>query len=326
MSLFIAFLLALQISLSQEITERSQLTRSIEREIFFYRFDDAVTILNQHKQLVNSYRYSLYKAVIYFFRYFADQPDSRNKSYMDSLIVPLQKTLRDEDKIKAGNNSDDMLMLGGAYGFIGMAEYVKKNRYTALKMADDAREILEELLEKDSAAYDAYFGIGIYNHALSQPPAILRFILSILGYSGDYETGIKQLKIVADKGKETKVQSILYLINHALFEDDHYKNIDPVFNDFPDDLKQSPMYCYKRLLFNYGLEKYEQVEPVFHELEKYKSPDYIYWRSKLYVAMALTKLKELNRAQLVLNEIQKSTYRFTGGMFYDFREAIADLH
>ena len=106
-------------------------------------------------------------------------------------------------------------MLGGAYGFRGMAKFIKKSRVSALLDADEAKDILDDLIEKDPNYLDAYFGIGIYNYSLSQPPAFLKIILMMMGFSGDYETGIAQLNKVAKYGSHTKVQSILYLINHA---------------------------------------------------------------------------------------------------------------
>ena len=318
------FFIIISISVSQVNLDSLSIASQVEYHIFHYNFQKALSVLNSNTETIAEEKFAVYKSFVYFYRYFVDQPSKRNKAFLDSISNSLEPIINNEDSILDSNEYEKILMLGGAYGFYGMAEYLRKERFSALRNADHAKEILETLIEKDPKQSDALFGIGMYNHALSKPPGVIKFILSILGYSGDYDLGTKQLFEASKTGVDTKVQSILYLINHAVFEDDHYEKIDTVFQLIPDYLKNTPMIYYKRIFFDLALNREDSLVRTFNSLSKYKIPQYIKNRARLCLARIKLKSGKLEEAFIELKYLENAKDRFLGGMRYELKESFAD--
>jgi tetratricopeptide (TPR) repeat protein len=302
------------------------LAHTIEFEMFHFRFEQAYKILNNNKNTVSTFRYDNYKSVIYFFHYFSEQPSRRNPAFLDSMIESSEFTISQEEKILSSKNTDDILMLGGAYGFKGMALYLQKSQFSALKHASKAKDVLDDLISKDPTQIDAYFGIGIYNYALSQPPAILRFFLSILGYKGDYEKGMEQLNTSAKFGKITQVQSLLFLVNHSLYENKYYSTVYPLFNKFPDYLKKTPMFLYKKAQFEFELYHFEACIDLAEAFEKEIVPIYMLNYTRLIKGKSYYRLRKFEKAVEAFLTIKKSLDPLAGQLGFDLEEYLADSY
>jgi tetratricopeptide (TPR) repeat protein len=319
-------LFLMHIVLAQGKIDSLSIASQVEYHIFHYQFNDALSVLETNRNVMNDEKHAVYKSFVYFYRYFVDQPSKRENRFLDSISISLENTIKNEENIIKSNEYEKILMLGGAFGFYGMAEYLRKERFSALKNADHAKEILEMLIEKDPKQSDALFGIGMYNHALSKPPGVIKFILSILGYSGDYELGTKQLFETSKTGVDTKIQAILYLINHAIFEDEHYEKIDTVFNLIPDYLKNTPMLLYKKIFFDLALGREDSLVKHFDLLLAFKLPSYIKNRARLCLARSKIKSGKLDEAYSELKTLESSEDRFIGGMDYELKESFADYY
>jgi len=166
--------------------------------------------------------------------------------------------------------------------------------------------------------------MGIYNYALSKPPKILQWVLAVLGYSGDYDLGIKYLKKVGIEGTFTNVQSLIFLINHSLYERKKYDFVYPLLNEFTDEFKQTPMFLYKSVQLNYYMKKYFIMEHSFSQLNEYSIPSYVYSRSRLFLAKSYIERENFTKAESILNSVSNAKKRLKGSMYYDLRETYAD--
>lgn len=301
-------------------------SKEIERLIFNYQFDQAFSYIDSNETEIRPPTIALYKSVLHFYHYFSVQPSKRDDIHIKKMVEATTPITDKEDEIIASGHSEDILMLGGCFGFQSMAEYLRKNRFAALSGASKANELLEELYEKDTTAVDALFGIGIYNYALSKPPKVLRFILSVVGYSGDYERGLRYLKRVAKEGIHTNIQSLLFLINHSLYDRTKYAFVYPLLTQFPEEFKTTPMYIYKKLQLEYHLGMYQEVVETFNLLDKSRTPSYVYNRSLLVRSQAYIALNQLEPAFNDLETLSFTKDRFRGGVYYDLRETYADYY
>jgi hypothetical protein len=302
------------------------LAEKIELALFHYENEKAFAILDSNLSDISPYRAATFRAAIYFNRYFRDQSAKRQRHFADSMLLVLEATFKDEEKIREEKKEDDLLMLGGAYGFKGMAEFLKKNRVSALMLADNAKDILDELVDIYPTNIDAYFGIGVYNFALGQPPAYLRFLLGILGFSGDKVLGYQQIQLVAKKGKDTRVQSLLFLINHALFTSGDYEKTYPLLKYVPKYLLSSPMYLYKKMQLEYYLGNYRKSLNTWSKLNVLSFPraPYVYNNSRLFAAKNHIALGNMQKADSLISVIRRSKDRPLGGFAFEIEEAEAD--
>jgi hypothetical protein len=99
------------------------------------------------------------------------------------------------------------------------AEYkalIQKQHSQALTEIEQSRSESLELLNVCADCYDAYLPRGIENYLLSQKPAPERWLLRQAGAQTDKATGMKELKIVADKGHYLKPYAKILLAIAAL--------------------------------------------------------------------------------------------------------------
>ncbi|HXE13107.1 MAG TPA: hypothetical protein VN633_13355 [Bryobacteraceae bacterium] len=114
----------------------------------------------------------------------------RTKTLVDSM---LKKSPTDQDALLA-----ETLRFGLEANYLALIE--KKN-IAALNEIKDGRAAAQKLLASHPDCYDGYLAAGVENYLLSQKPAPVRWLLSLTGSETDKEQGIKDLRIVAEKGR-----------------------------------------------------------------------------------------------------------------------------
>jgi tetratricopeptide (TPR) repeat protein len=90
------------------------------------------------------------------------------------------------------------------------------------------------VVEKNPSYYDAYMGLGVFNYMSSMIPRKLQWITGILGFSGDKETGRKQLEMASEKGTYTNTEAKFYLTLLSWREENY-----PVAEGYANQLKDS---------------------------------------------------------------------------------------
>lgn len=129
--------------------------------------------------------------------------DYRNPAYKEEFQKYINLAIqKGEEKIAKSNyTAEDMLYLGGSYGYRGIYRSMEGGWWGAFWDGGKAKKILEKGLEMDSTCYDIYFGLGGYNFYRSIKSKILWW----LPFFGDKRNlGIEQTKIAIAKGKFTQ--------------------------------------------------------------------------------------------------------------------------
>lgn len=128
------------------------------------------------------------------------KPDPAVKQAFDAALRRAQTAA---DRILAKSPNDrgalfvTILRLGLHSDYAGLIE---KRYLAALSDTKQSRMVAEKLLAAHPECYDAHLATGVENYMLSLKPAPMRFLLRLGGARTDKATGIRQLRITAEKG------------------------------------------------------------------------------------------------------------------------------
>jgi tetratricopeptide (TPR) repeat protein len=128
--------------------------------------------------------------------------------------------------------------LGGIMGYRGMAHQSNGSIIKAVKEGKVGYEYLEDAVRLDSTLYDAKMGFGLFKYLIAKIPKSLRWIINLVGFSGDLEGGLKLLQEAADHGLYTKGEASLYLAQFLFNEhryDEAFAYLTPLLKDYPDN-------------------------------------------------------------------------------------------
>ena len=81
------------------------------------------------------------------------------------------------------------------------AALIAKKKFSALSYTKAANNYAERLLARSPDYYDAYIATGMGKYIIGGKAAPVRWILRLGGLKGDQEEGIKELRLVAERGR-----------------------------------------------------------------------------------------------------------------------------
>jgi len=80
------------------------------------------------------------------------------------------------------------------------AAMIDKKDFAALKFTEQASALAKRTLAADPTLYDASIAVGVENYMLSLKPGVLRLFFFLRGDATSKEEGIRQMRLVAEKG------------------------------------------------------------------------------------------------------------------------------
>ncbi len=236
------------------------ISKALEQS-YNFKWEDAEETLNN---LIEKYpedpRGYHYLSGIYLWYYLG----SKNKTDYDRFVDYSDTTIDKAEKIIDEKPEDEktLYILGADYNYRAIVFTNAGNFLDAAWATKKSESYLSHLLSIDSLQYDAYLGLGLYNFAVGHIPSAFNWALSLVGFDGDKETGLKYIKIAAEKGKRSKVEAQYYLsqiLSEVMFDyDGSKKYIKSLIKKYPDNL-----------LFNYSLAVLELKQRNLKESEKY---------------------------------------------------------
>ncbi len=256
-SLFIILLSSF--NFAQPEIERN-ISKALEQS-YNFKWEDAEATLNKlienHPDDPRGYHYL---SGIYLWYYLG----SKDKKYFDTFVDYSDSAIDRAKKILDENPDDKktLFTIGSNYNYRAIVFTNAGSFLDAAWATKKSESYLSHLLALDSLQYDAYLGLGLYNFAVGHIPSAFNWALSLVGFDGDKETGLKYIKIAAEKGKRSKVEAEYYLsqiLSEVMFDyDGSKKYIKPLTKKYPDNL-----------LFNYSLAVLELKQRNLKESEKY---------------------------------------------------------
>ena len=206
---------------SQDYAEVHKLVKAGIDNIYDIDFPSALAKFQQAKTLApNDLRGPFFESTVYFWKAMFD----RNKDDYDTYLNLSDEIIKHCEDATSVNEDDLDAQFYMGWTFTLRASLIYMMDQNVLKAAayvKDGNRCLNYVVEKNPAYYDAYLGLGIYNYMLGLIPRKLRFIVSILGFSGDREEGKKQLKLASEKGTYTTTEAKFYLTLLAWREENY---------------------------------------------------------------------------------------------------------
>ncbi|KAF0150127.1 MAG: hypothetical protein FD143_2647 [Ignavibacteria bacterium] len=147
----------------------------------------------------------------------------------------------------ASLNTENKFYFSTIYGYLARVYGVDGSWWSAFRTGLKAKNLAEEVIKANSNFYDAYLVIGMLNYYSDRLSGVAGFIAGALGFSGDREKGLSQLRLAYEKGSLTFGQSAQTLIEvYSSLEDNETAAI-PVFENFlmqfPENKRTLNAFC-----------------------------------------------------------------------------------
>jgi hypothetical protein len=163
-------------------------------------------------------------------------PDANAKAAFQEQLAKAQQ-IADGVLAQDANNANALFAEVLVRGLRGdYAALVEKREIAGLSDMKEGRKLAEHLLASNPTYYDAYLAVGIENYLLSLKWAPVRWLLRLTGAQTDKETGLRQLRLTAEKGHYLKPYARLLLAVAALRDgnrDQARTLLDGLSREFP---------------------------------------------------------------------------------------------
>jgi tetratricopeptide (TPR) repeat protein len=175
-------------------------------------------------------------SMVDFWRYNLTGSKQEYERFIDGSdrVIDVCEKLLDQNP----RDAKSRFFLGGILGYRGMAHQTNGSIMKAVKEGKVGYEYLGDAVRLDSTLYDAKLGFGLFTYLLAKVPPSLRWIVNLLGFSGNAENGLNMLKEAAAHGVYTRSEASLYLAQFMFNErryDDAFAYLTPLLKKYPDN-------------------------------------------------------------------------------------------
>lgn len=186
-----------------------------------------------------------FQSMLHFYLYNLNRDEKEFSAFLEESekVIEICENLLDR-------NDQDVttkFYLGGIYGYRGLAYQASGSILKAVKDGRKGFLYLEEAVSEKPDLYDAHMGFGLFRYLLAKIPKSMRWILSMLGFNGDLEGGLKSLQLAAEKGVYTRTEAKLYLAQFLFAEgrqDSAMKYLKELRSDYPENTLFLVLYAF----------------------------------------------------------------------------------
>jgi tetratricopeptide (TPR) repeat protein len=192
-----------------------------------------------------------FKSILHFYLYGLNRSEEEYNKFFaqsDHVIDICEQLLEQNEKDPVAK-----FYLGGIHGYRGVAYQTGNSILRAVQEGRKGYQYLEEAVTTDPTLYDAHMGFGLFRYLVAKVPRAYRWILNVIGFSGDLEGGLASLRLSAEKGLYTRTESRLYLFQFLLAEhhdEEAMKYIQELLRDFPDNSLFAVLYSSWQMRLN----------------------------------------------------------------------------
>lgn len=111
--------------------------------------------------------------------------------YEKARVLSLEAWEKDE------NNVDKKVMVGNAYMYVAKKQLDMGHKLLAGNSLKKSKNLMLEVLEKDSGNANAYFAVGLFNYFSANVPAGFKWLAEILGFTGSRAVGLEYIQKAA---------------------------------------------------------------------------------------------------------------------------------
>lgn len=149
-----------------------------------------------------------FKSSVYLWKYFGNGERIEYDNFFKFSDLALDKA---EKILDEKEDIDALYIIGANQGFRAIMYMRNDETMKAIWASKESQSALKRVVEIDKERYDVYFGLGLFNFALSYVPGVFKWALEIAGLSGGKNDGIKYLRLSSLRGKFTKVEASFFL-------------------------------------------------------------------------------------------------------------------
>ncbi len=196
-------------------------------------FDAAIAVEPLHPRPYVS------KSLIALWKYLLTRSDADSRE----LISLTDKAIEQGEQYinTYGEDADALTCLGAAYGCRAFAHARAKSYFRSAWDGKKSYDYLCDALQRDPHAYDAYLGLGMFHYFAAHISKPLRWIVSILGVSGDSERGIREIRLAAQKGVFHRVEAQYFLSQFLPWEDGDFASGEQIISDLRQEYPANPL-------------------------------------------------------------------------------------
>jgi tetratricopeptide (TPR) repeat protein len=165
---------------------------------------------------------------------------TRNETEFNEFLQRSDDVIAVCENLLDANENDPItrFYLGGIHGYRGMAYQLNSSMFKAVVEGRKGYGYLREAVAQKPDLYDAQMGFGLFNYFAGKVPRGFGWLISLLGFDGDVEGGLKMLRAAADSGLYTRAEASLYLSQFLFNEgkrDEAFSRLTRLVDRYPDN-------------------------------------------------------------------------------------------
>ena len=252
---YFLFALLFSFALQAQVAVPTQIDEQIISYSFNENFGQAIKLSQEQiNKTPNSPKYYYYMINVKILEYYQkvaelsqEKRDAGRKALNEEIIKYCEGVV---DKFEdASLNTENKFYFSTIYGYLAKVYGVDGSWWSAFRAGLKAKRFSEEVIKANPNFYDAYLVVGMLNYYADRMSGITSFIAGALGFSGDREKGLTQLRLAYEQGSLTFGLAAQTLIEvYSNLEDNETAAI-PIYESF---LKKYP--ANKRTLNAFCLE------------------------------------------------------------------------
>jgi len=278
----------------------------VRSSLFNFRMDEAMIYADSLSKTPDGLAAALYhESWTGFLWAMFEQTDSLAADFIKKSDQALKSKSFDEDE-DWGRLLKAELKLQQAFVHARLGRNLK-----AAMAARKAYKYYEENIDKNPLHWDSYKGLGILQIMIGSIPSSYRKVLSVMGYSGSVEDGLRSLSLASEKGSYFSDEAKLYLAIADITVNQSKLGGDQIIRDIYQDSEPTP---FVSLIQVYALQSSRNAMKVIEVCESLLSLDdkneyYLPPFVDFYMGDALFKL---NRFEDSIPHFKKFVGRFEG--------------
>ncbi len=207
----------------------------------FYKtdWDNARSIFQelQNKE-VNDPRPYFFEAMVPFWQYFfADESSDAAEQFLKKSEIAIEVG---KSRMRTmPQDTTTVLMMGGLYGYRGLVAASEQQYRTAVRSGASGFSYTRKLMSMSGENPDVLIGQGVFHYMMGTIPREVRWLTSMVGLSGNRETGIRMLEEAAESDTYTSTDArmiLTYLYHQEELYDDALKVVEPLVEKWPENV------------------------------------------------------------------------------------------
>jgi tetratricopeptide (TPR) repeat protein len=179
-----------------------------------------------------------FEAMVPFWQYFfADESSDAAMQFLEKSEIALEIG---KDRIKSmPQDTTAVLLMGGLYGYRGLVAASERQYRTAVRSGASGFSFTRKLMTMSSDNPDVLIGQGIFHYMMGTVPREARWLTSMVGLSGNRETGIRLLEEAADSDTHTSTDArmiLTYLYHQEQLYEEALRVVEPLVEKWPENV------------------------------------------------------------------------------------------